>query len=139
MTVLLVGTFVVAGSHTLLWMPRSFQAMRQNRKLRKQYHGQLEYQRFKPLHRRLHIMVIISFLGLATTGMTLKFSYLGWAQAISELLADRKAPVSFIESAPSLRLPTSHPRRRSHPLQGQEARNLAPVPVRTELDAAESH
>ena len=86
MTILLVGTFVVAGTHTLLWMPRSFQMMRQYKKLRKEYKGHLEYQRFKPLHRRLHIMVIISFLGLAITGMTLKFSYLGWAQAISNFL-----------------------------------------------------
>ncbi|MBD3257184.1 hypothetical protein GF377_02030 [candidate division GN15 bacterium] len=46
----------------------------------------MEYQRFKPLHRRLHIMVIISFLGLAITGMTLKFSYLSWAQFVSDLL-----------------------------------------------------
>lgn len=86
MTSLLVGTFILAGTHTLLWLPRSFQAMRQNRKIRKEYHGQLEYQRFKPLHRRLHIMVVTSFLGLAITGMTLKFSYLPWAQVVSDLL-----------------------------------------------------
>jgi cytochrome b subunit of formate dehydrogenase len=86
MTTLLVVTFVIAGAHTLLWMPRSFQLMRANRKLRRDVYGQKEYQRFKPLHRRLHIMVVISFLGLAVTGMSLKFSYLGWAQAIADLL-----------------------------------------------------
>src|SRR3990172_5580487 len=31
-------------------------------------------------------MVIISFIGLALTGMTLKFSYLGWAHFLSRLL-----------------------------------------------------
>src|SRR3990172_5698376 len=31
-------------------------------------------------------MVIISFIGLALTGMTLKFSYLGWARFISRVL-----------------------------------------------------
>jgi len=86
MTILLLGTLTVAGTHTLLWLPRSFQAMRENRKLRKESHGKLEYQRFKPYQRRLHILVIISFLGLALTGMTLKFSYLAWAQWISDVL-----------------------------------------------------
>ncbi len=86
MTSLLVGTLIIAGTHTLLWLPRSFQAMKAAKALRLATRGQLEYQRFKPLHRRLHIMVVISFLGLAITGMTLKFSYLGWAQWIAELL-----------------------------------------------------
>ena len=86
MTFLLLGTLTVAGTHTLLWLPRSFQAMRQHRKLRQESYGKLEYQRFKPYQRRLHILVIISFLGLALTGMTLKFSYLGWAQWLSDVL-----------------------------------------------------
>lgn len=86
MTTLLVGTLIVAGTHTLLWLPRSWQAMKKHRQLRKEAAGQLEYQRFKPLHRRLHIMVVTSFLGLAITGMVLKFSYLGWAQWLAELL-----------------------------------------------------
>ncbi|MEZ5358106.1 MAG: cytochrome c3 family protein [Candidatus Zixiibacteriota bacterium] len=86
MTTLLVGTLIVAGIHTLLWLPRSFQAMREHKKLRKQYHGHLEYRRFKRLHSIQHVMVIISFLGLAVTGMVLKFSYLGWAQWISDFL-----------------------------------------------------
>ena len=47
---------------------------------------ELEYQRFGPLERRLHVMVVVSFLGLALTGMTLKFSYLTWAQWLSRVL-----------------------------------------------------
>ncbi|MDH3890283.1 MAG: cytochrome c3 family protein [candidate division Zixibacteria bacterium] len=86
MTCLLIGTLVIALTHTLLWLPRSFQAMRQHKKMREDMRGQLQYRRFKPLHSRLHILVVISFLGLALTGMTLKFSYLGWAQWISALL-----------------------------------------------------
>jgi cytochrome b subunit of formate dehydrogenase len=85
MTSLLVGTLAVAGAHTLLWLPRSFQAMKQHKKLRVESHG-LEYKRFGHLPRRLHILVIISFIGLALTGMTLKFSYLGWAQVLSHML-----------------------------------------------------
>lgn len=86
MTILLVGTLVLAGTHTLMWLPRSLQAMREHKQLREQYHGRMEYRRFKRLHSILHIMVVVSFLGLATTGMTLKFSYLGWAQWLSRML-----------------------------------------------------
>jgi len=60
--------------------------MKEHKKLRSTSIGRLEYQRFKPLHSKLHILVVISFLGLALTGMTLKFSYLGWAQWLSRML-----------------------------------------------------
>lgn len=86
MSTLLVGTLIIAGTHTLLWLPRSFQAMKQHRKMRQKFSDRLIYQRFTPYQRTLHVMVIISFLGLAITGMTLKFSYLAWAQWISEVL-----------------------------------------------------
>lgn len=86
MTTLLVGTLIVAGAHTLMWLPRSFQIMRHHRELRHSLYGKRQYRRFKPLHSIMHIMVIISFLGLAITGMTLKFSYLGWAQWLSEAM-----------------------------------------------------
>ncbi len=86
MTILLTGTLIVFGTHTILWLPRSFKMMKENKLIRKKSHGQKEYRRFTPLQRRMHILVIISFLGLAITGMTLKFSYLGWAQWISDII-----------------------------------------------------
>jgi cytochrome b subunit of formate dehydrogenase len=86
MTTLLVGTLIMAGMHTLLWLPKSFQMMKEHRTLRKQVMGHLEYRRFKRLHSILHVMMVVSFLGLALTGMTLKFSYLGWAQWLSRAL-----------------------------------------------------
>jgi len=45
-----------------------------------------EYVRFTPLNRTLHIIMIISFISLALTGMTLKFSYTGWAAVLSRIL-----------------------------------------------------
>ena len=42
-----------------------------------------EYQRFGRLNRVLHVIMIVSFMGLALTGMTLKFSYTGWASTLS--------------------------------------------------------
>lgn len=86
MTSLLIGTLVIAGTHTLLWLPRSFKLMKEHRELRKKFRGNLEYRRFRGFHSFLHVLVIISFLGLAVTGMSLKFSYLGWAQWISAAL-----------------------------------------------------
>jgi cytochrome b subunit of formate dehydrogenase len=42
-----------------------------------------QYQRFTRLNRVLHIIMIVSFMSLALTGMTLKFSYTGWAAMLS--------------------------------------------------------
>jgi cytochrome b subunit of formate dehydrogenase len=46
----------------------------------------LQYQRFTRLDRVLHATMIVSFISLALTGMTLKFSYTGWASFISRRL-----------------------------------------------------
>ncbi len=87
MTTLLVGTFAFFGLHTLAWLPRSW-------KLRKQ-HGQVlaavdpqakQFVRFTRFSRGLHLTVILSFFGLAITGMMLKFSYTWWAEVLSRLL-----------------------------------------------------
>ena len=47
--------------------------------------GELEVLRFTRLNRILHITMIVSFISLALTGMTLKFSYTGWASVVSAL------------------------------------------------------
>ncbi len=44
----------------------------------------LYIQRFTRLNRILHVLMIISFLTLALTGMSLKFSYTGWAVVLSK-------------------------------------------------------
>jgi cytochrome b subunit of formate dehydrogenase len=45
-----------------------------------------EYVRFTPLNRTLHVIMILSFISLALTGMTLKFAYTGWAVVLARLL-----------------------------------------------------
>jgi cytochrome b subunit of formate dehydrogenase len=45
--------------------------------------GQLQYRRFTRLNRMLHIVMIVSFMTLALTGLTLKFSYTGWAKVLA--------------------------------------------------------
>jgi cytochrome b subunit of formate dehydrogenase len=47
--------------------------------------GERQYLRFTRLHRVLHIAMILSFMSLALTGMTLKFSYTSWAAVLSHL------------------------------------------------------
>jgi len=48
--------------------------------------AQKEFLRFTRLNRILHIVMIVSFMSLALTGMTLKFSYTGWAAMLSRIL-----------------------------------------------------
>ena len=45
-----------------------------------------QFQRFTRLNRGLHFFMILSFLSLAFTGLTLKFAYTGWAVILSHLL-----------------------------------------------------
>jgi len=86
MTTLLVVTLTIAGTHTLMWLPKSFQMMKEHKAMRRAYRGRMEVRRFSTMHSVMHIFIIISFLGLAITGMTLKFSYLGWAQFLSQVM-----------------------------------------------------
>jgi cytochrome b subunit of formate dehydrogenase len=44
-----------------------------------------QVQRFSRLNRALHALMIVSFMCLALTGLTLKFSYTGWAAVVSHL------------------------------------------------------
>ncbi len=47
---------------------------------------ELQYVRFSRLNRALHAIMIVSFMSLALTGMSLKFSYTGWAYVLSRML-----------------------------------------------------
>ncbi|MRR57634.1 MAG: cytochrome C [Deltaproteobacteria bacterium] len=86
MSALLAGVFAVFWVHTILWMFRGFVENRQ--KLAALHEGHMEpavadghrqYRRFSRLHIFLHFLVITSFLGLALTGLPLKFSNQEWA------------------------------------------------------------
>ncbi len=88
MTGLLVSVFLFFGLHTLLWIPRSIAAMRNNKK-KKHIHKtgkQIYVRRFTRSNRITHIFVIVSFLLLALTGMILKFAYMHWAKTVVNLI-----------------------------------------------------
>ena len=85
MTLLLFGVFGFFGLHTLLWLPRAIIETRKKPKHKKPV-GQAEYiRRFTKSQRLTHIFVIISFLTLALTGMTLKFAHMQWARVIASI------------------------------------------------------
>lgn len=85
MTGLLVGTFAFFALHTLLWFPRSL------REKMKQRGGEatkshVMFRRFDPIVRQMHFVLILTFFGLALTGMALKFSYMDWAVALANAM-----------------------------------------------------
>jgi len=86
MTGLLVGTFGFFGAHTLLWLPRALKIRRELGRHPSTSRHELQFQRFTPLYRALHVTMILCFISLAVTGMTLKFSYTRWASVLSHLL-----------------------------------------------------
>ncbi len=83
MTSLLIGVFSFFGLHTLLWLPRSFNHLKEKRKART-IHKRYYIQRFTAGQRLTHIFVILSFMGLALTGMILKFANMPWAKFLAD-------------------------------------------------------
>jgi len=90
MTFLLIGVFSFFGLHTLLWMPRSFKHLKEKRKKAK-IHKRYYIQRFTTGQRLTHVFVILSFVGLALTGMTLKFANMPWAKVLADLFGGVEA------------------------------------------------
>ncbi len=85
MTTLLVGTLAFFILHTLLWLIRLWRTKdtwKHHRSLKKERF----YVRFNTTQRLMHGVMILSFFTLAITGMSLKFSYAGWAVFIARLL-----------------------------------------------------
>jgi cytochrome b subunit of formate dehydrogenase len=87
MTGLLVGTFTFFGIHTVLWLRKSLN-MREHTKeiLARVDPDAKQVVRFSRRQRIMHLVMVISFFGLATTGMTLKFSYMLWARIIARII-----------------------------------------------------
>lgn len=85
MTTLLVGTLAFFLLHTAFWLFRLWRTKdtwKHHRTLKKERF----YVRFQATQRLMHVVMILSFFTLAITGMTLKFSYAGWAVFLSKLL-----------------------------------------------------
>jgi cytochrome b subunit of formate dehydrogenase len=93
MTGLILGTFAAWGVHTFLWIGRTVVVYRRNparfneikRKARDES-GKKLYQRFRPIDRFCHMLIIVSFMLLVITGMPLKFHNTWWAHAFFRAL-----------------------------------------------------
>ena len=98
MTALLVGTLGFTGAHSLLWLWHGLKT--KGRVVaaavaapvvaavapRAAHEKEKEFERFTRLNRVLHVVMIITFIGCAATGMSLKFSNTRWASVLSHLL-----------------------------------------------------
>lgn len=90
MTLLLVGVFSFSGIHATLSFPKAVLESRKRARNRisEPPHPSVEgsyYQRFDIFSRALHFFMIISFLLLAITGMTIKFSDTDIFQTLSRV------------------------------------------------------
>ena len=91
MTAILVGTFLVFGLHTLLWLFQSIWLYRHDSRQFREAKIKIakddeQFVRFQPFERFLHMLVVSSFLLLVLTGMPLKFYYTDWAKAVFGIL-----------------------------------------------------
>lgn len=82
---LLISVFSFFGIHTLLWFQRSIGAWIRKEIPRIPDDGQY-VTRFVNPHRITHILIVVSFLGLALTGIPLRFSGTEWGQVFSSIL-----------------------------------------------------
>ena len=78
---LLLGVFGFFGIHTALWLQRSITAYISERHHESPDDDQWVV-RFAPIHRLTHVLIVISFILLAATGLPLMFHYTEWAQRL---------------------------------------------------------
>jgi cytochrome b subunit of formate dehydrogenase len=83
MKILLFSVFGFFGFHTILWCARSAAHTVQHGRPKRIVANQPAMVRFEPIHRLLHVIVIVSFLGLALTGLPLKYSDQDWAKTLA--------------------------------------------------------
>ncbi|MBL0300246.1 MAG: cytochrome C [Cytophagaceae bacterium] len=90
-------TFIFFWVHSLLWAFRGYVEKKQNQNEeffapakakgeKKEKIKNKVYRRFRPVHIILHLFVISSFLGLAITGLPLKFNDTSWGKTFMDLI-----------------------------------------------------
>lgn len=97
MNALLIAVFVFFWVHSLLWAFRGFVEKKQARNAalfasaasNEKSHEKarpIVYRRFKTYHIVMHLFVVTSFLGLALTGLPLKFNQSPWGKVLIDFL-----------------------------------------------------
>jgi len=86
MTALLIGVFAFFGIHDILWLQRSLVGVLRG-EFEEKYDKTGQYvRRFTRSNSRMHVVIIVTFLLLALTGLPLKFHAAPWAQILMDLL-----------------------------------------------------
>jgi cytochrome b subunit of formate dehydrogenase len=83
---LLLTTFGVFGLHSAFWWMRGLVEVSHEGRPKGLVPGKTAYVRFAPMHRRGHAILMTSFLGLALTGLPLKYSQTAWAKLLAASL-----------------------------------------------------
>lgn len=82
---LMILVFSFFGLHSLLWFVRSLVDVLQNGRPPQLAPGEVAYERFTAFHRYGHTLLLVSFLGLALTGIPLKYSDKDWAKVLADV------------------------------------------------------
>jgi cytochrome b subunit of formate dehydrogenase len=83
---LLFSVFGFFGLHSFLWFVRSLVDVLKRGRPRALGPGAVGYVRFGSFHRVAHTILLASFLGLALTGLPLKYDQYDWAKTLARLL-----------------------------------------------------
>ncbi len=83
---LLYSTFAFFGIHSLLWFIRGLVEVLKHGRPHGLRPGQTAYVRFLSFHRIGHTIMMTSFLGLALTGLPLRYCKMPWAQSLARFL-----------------------------------------------------
>ncbi|NNF17028.1 MAG: hypothetical protein HKN70_09790 [Gammaproteobacteria bacterium] len=86
MTGLLIGVFSFFGLHDLLYLQRSLVGVLRGEFKEQRPENEQYVKRFSKMNIRLHVMIVVTFLLLALTGLPLKFHDADWAQTLMKLL-----------------------------------------------------
>ena len=83
---LLVAVFGFFGLHSLMWFGRAQVHVWRHGRPSGLVPGTMAYRRFDPAQRLAHLVLMVSFLGLALTGLPLKYSQHEWAKVLAHCL-----------------------------------------------------
>ncbi len=86
MELLIYSVFAFFTLHSLLWFLRSLIHVVNHGRPRRLRAGEQAIVRFAGIHQLLHAVVVVSFLGLALTGLPLRYSDQAWAHRIAAAL-----------------------------------------------------
>ena len=82
---LLFSTFAFFGIHSLLWFIRGLVEVLKHGRPHGLRPGETAYVRFVSFHRIGHTIMMTSFLGLALTGLPLKYHDAPWAKSLARV------------------------------------------------------